>query len=149
MLLSFGFSSLMFVNSVMKCSAPSLEPHSSFPIDRCERNSSEHCGSVGDFIPLHAVTRAGMEGFLRALETLPLNFCKGSGCLISAGQRFVRPLISFVTLILLSTSCHISFMQTPTPQGGDASASLFSITFNLGFCAVGGGQVCVCMWRLQ
>lgn len=80
----------MFVNSVMKCSAPSLEPHSSFPIDRCERNSSEHCGSVGDFIPLHAVTRTGMEGFLwKALETLPVNFCKHSGCLISDRVLFV------------------------------------------------------------
>lgn len=141
----------MFVNSVMKCSAPSLEPHSSFPIDRCERNSSEHCGSLGDFIPLHAATRAGMEGFLRALETLPANFWKRGGASISgcAHQRSVPSPISFVTLILLSTSCHISFMQTPTPQGGDDSASLFSLTFNLGFCAVGGGQVCVCMWRLQ
>lgn len=83
----------MFVNIVMKCSAPSLEPHSSSPsIDVSGTVLST--GSVGDFIPVHAV--ACRDGrLLPALETLPVNFCKRSGCLIS-GCVHQRSSILFV-----------------------------------------------------
>lgn len=62
-----SFESLMFVNCVIRCSAPA--PRASFLTpNRCEKNSCETCGSLGDF--LQSRTQAEMESFLQ-----PWRYC--------------------------------------------------------------------------
>lgn len=137
-LLSFGSTSLMFVNSVMESSASSLEPHSSTPsIDVSEAVLSTVC----------LCSDTGRDGW-------PGNT---PGELFSPYERqqmFVSQphlLISFVTLIQLSTSGRISFQHASTLPGGDNFVLHLTVCYHIKFCLFvrgGGGQVCVYIWRL-